>query len=121
MKLFNAFLIIIFISCSVQADFKRESWYQKTWCKAQNGKIEVTLKDRTRVDCLTTTHAIEFDFAIKWAESIGQSLHYARMTGKKPGIVLICKTVGGRRKFRKLKKNLEFYKLDIRVWNINCE
>ena len=47
------------------------------------------LHDKTRVDCLTHTHAIEFDFAAKWAESIGQALYYAEVTNKKPGIVLI--------------------------------
>ena len=43
----------------------------------------------TRVDCLTKDYAIEFDFANKWAESVGQSLYYAHMTKKKPAVVLI--------------------------------
>ena len=34
-------------------------------------------------------HAIEFDFAEKWAESIGQALHYSFMTGKRAKVVLI--------------------------------
>jgi hypothetical protein len=34
---------------------------------------------------------VEFDWAEKWAEAVGQSLHYARMTGKRPGIVLILR------------------------------
>ena len=42
-----------------------------------------------RVDCLTDKYAVEFDFANKWAESIGQALHYLRMTGKKAKVVLI--------------------------------
>ena len=45
--------------------------------------------DKTRIDCLTQTHAIEFDFADKWAESIGQALHYSFMTGKRAKIILI--------------------------------
>ncbi|MBZ0218085.1 MAG: hypothetical protein K8F25_16130 [Fimbriimonadaceae bacterium] len=44
-----------------------------------------------RVDCLSATHAIEVDWADKWAESIGQALYYAYETGKEPGIVLVCK------------------------------
>jgi hypothetical protein len=43
----------------------------------------------TRVDCLSKDYAIEFDFAKKWAESIGQSLYYSKLTGKSPAIVLI--------------------------------
>ena len=65
----------------------KESYYQNEWCK---GQIEVRLPDRTRVDCLTDEYAIEIDFAINWKQGIGQSLHYALVTGKKPGIALIC-------------------------------
>ncbi|HXF44874.1 MAG TPA: hypothetical protein VNK91_02030 [Burkholderiaceae bacterium] len=66
-----------------------EADYTKMWCAAQNGRVEVMLEDRTRADCITATHAVEVDFAPKWAEAIGQALHYARLTGKRAGILLI--------------------------------
>ena len=66
-----------------------EASYQNAWCSMHNGIEEYKNKDYTRVDCLTDTHAVEFDFANKWAESIGQALHYALITGKKPKVVLI--------------------------------
>lgn len=66
-----------------------ESSYQHAWCKQHNGVEEYKNEDKTRVDCLTNTHAIEFDFANKWAESIGQALHYQYLTGKKAKVVLI--------------------------------
>lgn len=66
-----------------------ESSFQHAWCSAHNGIEEYENKDRTRVDCLTEVHAVEFDFANKWAESIGQALHYQAMTGKKAMVVLI--------------------------------
>lgn len=66
-----------------------ESSYQHAWCSAHNGIEEFENKDFTRVDCLTDKYAVEFDFANKWAESIGQALHYQRMTGKKAKVVLI--------------------------------
>lgn len=66
-----------------------ESSYQHAWSKLHNGIEEYENKDHTRVDCLTKTHAVEFDFANKWAESIGQCLHYQKMTGKKGMVVLI--------------------------------
>ena len=66
-----------------------EASYQQAWCNAHNGIIEYENSDFTRVDCLTKTHAVEFDFANKWHESIGQALHYGTMTGKKPMVVLI--------------------------------
>ncbi len=49
----------------------------------------MVLPDHTRCDCLTRTHAIEFDFGNNWAEAIGQSLYYSIQTGKKAGIALI--------------------------------
>jgi len=66
-----------------------EADYQNVTCPSGPIGIEWVLHDKTRVDCLTDTHAIEHDFAKKWPEALGQSLHYARLTGKKPGIVLI--------------------------------
>ena len=66
-----------------------ESSYQHAWCSAHNGIEEFENSDKTRVDCLTDTHAIEFDFADKWAESVGQALHYSYMTGKRAKVVLI--------------------------------
>ena len=63
--------------------------YQHAYCSMHNGIEEYELSDKTRVDCLTDTYAIEFDFSNKAYEAVGQSLHYALMTGKKPKIVLI--------------------------------
>ena len=58
-------------------------------CTSDFGRKEAILWDLTRVDCLTKDYAIEFDFAKKWAESIGQALYYSKMTGKAPAVVLI--------------------------------
>ena len=66
-----------------------ESSYQHAWSKIHGGIEEYENSDNTRVDCLTRTHAVEFDFANKWAESIGQCLHYKKMTGKRGMVVLI--------------------------------
>ena len=63
-----------------------EKDYVNKYC---SGIIEYTLPDKTRVDCLTEEYAIEFDYAKKWAESIGQSLYYAKKTGKKPAVAII--------------------------------
>lgn len=66
-----------------------EKDYQNIWCKANGGVTEYILPDKARVDCVTQTHAIEFDFAKKWAESIGQAIYYGYQLNKTPGIVLI--------------------------------
>ena len=68
---------------------QQESYYVNQWCTSDFGRREAVLWDMTRVDCLTKDYAIEFDFAKKWAESIGQALYYSKMTGKLPAVVLI--------------------------------
>ena len=68
---------------------QNESYYVNQWCTSDFGRKEAVLWDMTRVGCLAKDYAIEFDFAKKWAESVGQSLYYSKMTGKQPAIVLI--------------------------------
>ena len=55
------------------------------------------------MDDLTCEHAIEYDFANKWAEAVGQSMYYAAVTGKKAGIVLILKKEGDFKQVRKIQ------------------
>jgi len=66
-----------------------ESDYQAYVLEELGGESEYDLSDGTRVDILTRTHAIEIDYAYKWAEAVGQSLYYAEMAERDPGIVLI--------------------------------
>ena len=90
MRLWLLVFIAIFITTIAHAKHKRfEHEYVSQYCV---GTIEFILPDRTRIDCLTDKYAIEFDFAPKWAEAIGQSLHYAYMTGRVPGIYLILES-----------------------------
>ncbi len=110
-------LVVLLTGCLATAPKKlREADYVRDWCKGQEGKIEHVLKDRTRVDCLTDEYAIEFDFAYKWAEAVGQSLHYARMTGRKPGIVLIFRKPGEQRFLDRLMPLAD--QQGIKVWTV---
>ena len=79
-----------------------ESSYQHAYCAMYKGIEEYENSDKTRVDCLTSDYAIEFDFANKWHEAIGQALHYALMTDRKPKVVLILDK-------DKLKSQLIYY------------
>ena len=56
------FISLIFISAK---RIHHEKWYQEKWCSDRGGKTEVVLADKTRCDCLTATHAVEFDFGNK--------------------------------------------------------
>lgn len=88
-KIFYIALILLTANASFAKTLYYEKDYQKVWCSENGGQTEVVLADKTRVDCVTEAYAIEFDFAKKWGESIGQALYYGLVLNKKPGIVLI--------------------------------
>lgn len=91
MKYLLVILFMILLSTPVFAAkrYYLEAEYQKAWCSARSGQMEYVLNDKTRIDCLLPTMAVEFDFANKWAECIGQALYYGQKTGRTPACVLI--------------------------------
>jgi hypothetical protein len=95
-----------------------EKWYQERWCREQGGQVEVVLSDKTRCDCVTDTHAIEFDFGNNWAEAVGQSSYYSIQTKKKAGIVLILKNMKDRIYWIRLKNTIEHFDLPIDTWKV---
>lgn len=94
-----------------------ERFYKENY---RHGQLEHVLSDRTRVDCLTGTHAIEFDFGRKWSEAIGQSLGYAIETNKKAGIVLTLEEKKDYKYWIKLNTIIDHYKLPIDAWKIEA-
>ena len=112
-----AILALLFITSPLFAGHEfLEKEYQAQWCREAGGVIEYVLPDRSRVDCLTATHAIEFDFAVKWAESCGQALYYAMQTGCKPGIVLIIEKQSDKAHLKRLMELADKY--GITVWTM---
>jgi len=131
MRKFVYNLIIVFISCffittniqvyatqyysskPTKSHLHTEQSYQKAWQKKYGGVLEYKNDDCTRVDCLTDTHAIEFDFANKWAEAIGQALYYQHKTGKRAKVVLILENPQIQMKyFNKVKELSKIYNFD---------
>ena len=82
------------MSAMTEGGLRTERDYQLKCNEVFQGKVEQKLSDGTRVDILTDDLAIEVDFARKWYEAIGQAAHYARLTGKKPAILLIVNKSG---------------------------
>jgi hypothetical protein len=80
--------------------------------------VEEVLPDKTRCDCLTSTHAIEFYFGNKWAEAIGQALLYSIQTGKKAGVVLILEKQKDYKYWIRLNTIIENYRLPIDTWKV---
>lgn len=125
MRILVTLLILIILPLCVFAQTPKnhqyfEKDYQKVWCDAHCGTTEVILSDRARVDCVTATHAIEFDFAPKWAESIGQSLYYGYALNKKPGIVLIIENADKDQKYiNRVKSVTKIY--GITLWTMTSD
>lgn len=95
---------------------QRESYYQEEFAKIIGGITEVVLPDRTRVDIVTDTFAIEVDFAQKWAESGFQALHYANYINRKAGILLVWKGEEDERYLKRLFGVIHENNLPITVW-----
>lgn len=91
--------------------------YQFAWCDRYGGEAEFLLGDRTRVDCLLLgKYAIEFDFAHKWAEAIGQSMLYASRTETIAGVVLIMESDRDCKYLDRLRESIAFGGVGIVIW-----
>ena len=106
-------LLVLLIPISLASHQKNERYYQNIWCRENKGITEYILPDKTRVDCLTKDYAVEFDFASKWAESVGQSLYYANITKKKPAIVLIMESNSDEKYFQRANKLSQLYNITL--------
>ena len=114
-KIYLVFLFLCLINIpSFAAHILPEKYYQNAWCSQWRGQQEVKLIDSTRVDCITKNYGIQFYCAPKWAEAVGQSLHYARMTGKKPAIILIIEKNDDFKYYHRVKPLCE--KHNIALW-----
>ena len=115
-KLFLSLLLYLFFLSSTYA-IENEAFYSDKFCSEMSGKSEHVLKDLSRVDCLTDTHANEFDWAdgMKVYEAIGQSLYYASETGKDPGIYLLVRKKNSEKHIRKVKRVIETFELPIKL------
>ena len=112
-------VLLLLCNNALAAHVHLEKEYQEVWCQQHNGQLEYRLEDLSRVDCLTDDYAVEFDFAAKWAESVGQALYYGLKTGKSPGVVLILEDEKDRKHLPKIKLLADKYK--IKLWEMGPE
>jgi hypothetical protein len=85
--LIATFFIALFSEQHIEA--KSEKEHQSQFCFGM--VTNRYLPTGTYVDCISGKEAIEVDFSEKWAEAVGQALHYASVTDKTPGLILICR------------------------------
>ena len=109
------FFFLILASSLLSAK-QSERYYQTQYADKIGGRTEVVMKDGTRCDIVTSTHAIEVDFAKKWAEAIGQSLNYSLNTGKRAGIALILESQSDYKHLLKLNTVIRHHGLKIDVF-----
>lgn len=119
MKKFAVIITMLLMAATLfSQERQRESYYQERFAEAIKGEQEVVLSDRTRVDIVTNTHVIEVDFAEKWAEAIGQSLHYEGMlANKKAGVLLVMKGKEEERFLDRLVGVAAKCNIDVWVWD----
>ncbi|MEI8607826.1 hypothetical protein P4S70_01295 [Enterovibrio sp. Hal110] len=114
----NTIAIILMVTAFKSLAGWKESNYVELYCE---GEIEYVLHDNSRVDCLTETHAIEYDYGEKWAEALGQSIFYSSQTGKKPGIVLIVKKSSKDRYLARLNAAISHANIEIDVQTVSIK
>jgi len=117
----TALLLALTLTASLDAArLNPEAHYQEIAAEKYSGQTEVVLPDGTRCDIVTETHAIEVDFADKWAEAIGQSLNYSFQLNKKAGILLILESSKDEKHLIRVQGIIEHYKLPIDVLAIRA-
>ena len=112
---FGNSLIFIFWCSNL---YSSEIQFNIEWCSDNDGQIEYRTKYGTFVDCMTDDYAVEVEFDFNWKESIGQSLHYAEATGKKPAILLIKRSKSNKDYETELRTTINFYDLPITLFTI---
>ena len=120
MKKLLLLLILSIISFSFYA-IENEAYYSEKFCNEMSGQSEYVLKDLSRVDCLTDTHAFEVDWAegMKIYEAIGQSLYYSSETGKLPGILLLIRKENSEKHIRKVREVIKAFDLPIELLELD--
>lgn len=117
-------LLFILLSLTVNkshaARLYSEATYQQQWCNAKGGQLEYRLNDNTRIDCLLPSMAVEFDYANKWSECIGQALYYGIKTNRQPACVLIMERGEKDLKYLKRLRNVA-YKKGIKTFTMKPE
>lgn len=117
----TALLLALTLTASLDAArLNPEAHYQEIAANKYSGQTEVTMPDGTRCDIVTVTHAIEVDFADKWAEAIGQSLNYSFQSNKKAGILLILEKPDDERHLIRVQSIIKHFQLTIDVLAIRA-
>lgn len=112
-------LVIVFTNQECYAKhLYKESVYQDYWCNKRGGILEYELNDKSRVDCMLPDMAVEFDFAKKRDECLGQALRYSAYTNKPPACVLIVERKKDYKYYYQLRYTIQKKDLNVKLFTI---
>lgn len=113
------FTFCLFLVLPAQAKYLyKEKVYQEYWCTKNGGILEYKLPTQARVDCLLPNMAVEFDFAKKHSECLGQALEYGAYTKRRPVCVLILEREKDEKYLNRLRYTVQKKKLDVGIYTI---
>ena len=107
-----ALLVTLILGFAVRGASAAERDHQLPWCEAHFGIAEYRIPGG-RVDCLTETHAWEFDWGAKADECLGQALRYAVHTGHRAGCVLIIRDTKDCTRAAELRRTIHHHALPV--------
>ena len=112
------FTNILFQSNCYAKHLYKEAVYQNYWCEKRGGISEYLLDDKSRVDCLLPDMAVEFDFARKRDECLGQALRYSSYTKKPAACCLIIEKKKDYKYYYQLRYTIQKKELDVKLFTI---
>ena len=117
-----AIVVLMLVSFEANAaKAQKEDFYTNIWCSAHNGKQEVKTSLGTRADCILPNYAVEVDFDTKWAEGLGQALHYGVQFGRQAAVLLIIQNHDGKDRTKyieRLQSTIDGANLDVEIFII---
>jgi hypothetical protein len=117
-------LAVIFSALAMPALAQRaqvEDYYSEIWCTENGGTQEVYTDAGTRADCVFNDLVVEVDFDTKWAEGLGQALHYSVEFDRPGAVLLIVQNHNGddrQRYIDRLQSTIDSLCLRIRIFVI---
>jgi len=118
-------LIMVLVACGAPQKYvlRSEQDFQRAFNDVYfqgEAQMEAPVK-YGRIDLLSSEYAIEVDSPENFHEAIGQALHYAKETGKKPAVAfyILEDEPGHREKLKYAVWLCNYYK--IKTWFINEE
>ena len=109
-------ILIIGLFFSVSISLADEASVNNQWCNYMEGISEYRTSYGTYVDCLTDNYAIETEVDYNWKEAIGQALHYAEATQKKPAILFIKRSQSKVNYLYQLQLTIKKFNLPIKIF-----